>query len=133
MQELNQIELKQAIGKTIKDVFIEYRNFVIIYTDGSFSCFKEYDDWGNITNDDNKLKYDVFIEKLGIRSDGSTYFTGLQQFLIKAGILDGQKLIEDAKERIENYVSDLEAKEKKEYERLSAKFNSKISKLTKGG
>ena len=104
MQELKQVELKQAIGKTVKDVFIEYRNFVIIYTDGSFSCFKEYDDWGSITNDDKKLKYEVFIEKLGVRGDGSTYFTGLQEFLIKAGILDGQKLIEDAKERIEKYV-----------------------------
>ena len=126
MQALKQVELKQAIGKTVKDVFIEYRNFVIIYTDGSFSCFKEYDDWGSITNDDNKLKYEVFIEKLGIRSDGSTYFTGLQEFLIKAGIIDGQKLIEDAKERIEKYARDFEAKEKKEYERLMAKFHSEI-------
>jgi hypothetical protein len=122
MQELKQVELKQAIGKTIKDVFIEYRNFVIIYTDGSFSCFKEYDDWGSITNDDKKLKYEVFIEKLGIRSDGSTYFTGLQEFLIKAGILDGQKLIEDAKERIEKYIEDCKTKERKEFERLKAKF-----------
>lgn len=128
MQELKQLELKQAIGKTIKNVFIEYRKFVIIYTDGSFSCFKEYDDWGSITNDDKKLKYEVFIEKLGIRSDGSTYFTGLQEFLIKAGILNGQKLIEDAKERIEKYVSDFEAKEKKEYERLMTKFHSEIGR-----
>ena len=95
---------------------------ITIYTDGSFSCFKEYDDWGSITNDDKKLKYDVFIEKLGIRSDGSTYFTGLQEFLIKAGILDGQKLIEDAKERIEKYIEDCEVKERKEFERLKAKF-----------
>jgi hypothetical protein len=122
MQELKQVELKQAIGKTIKDVFIEYRIFVIIYTDGSFSCFKEYDDWGSITTDDKILKYDKFIEKLGIRTDGSTYFTGIQEFLIKAGILDGQKLIEDAKERIEKYVEDWKIKERYEFERLKAKF-----------
>lgn len=123
MQELKQIELKQAIGKTIKDVFIDYSRFVIIYTDGSFSCFQEYDDWGSITYDDKKIKYEFLIEELGIRSDGSTYFTQLQDFLIKAGILDGQKLIEDAKERIEKYVSDCELKERKEYERLRAKFH----------
>jgi hypothetical protein len=122
MQELKQVELKQAIGKTIKDVFIEYNSFAIVYTDGSFSCFKEYDDWGIITKDDKKLKYEVFIEKLGIRSDGSTYFTRFQEFLIKAGILDGQKLIEDAKERIEKCAEDCKAKERKEFERLKAKF-----------
>jgi hypothetical protein len=122
MQQLKQVELKQAVGKTIKDVFINYRNFVIIYTDNSFSCFKGYDDWGSITNDDCILKYEGFIEKLGIRSDGSTYFTGLQEFLITAGILDGKKLIEDAKERINKYVEDCNVREKKEYDRLRGKF-----------
>lgn len=122
MQELKQIELKQAIGKAIQDVFIEHRFFVLIYTDGTFSCFKEYDDWGTITNADSTLTYEKFIEKIGIRPDGSTYFTGLQEFLIKAGILDGEKLIEDAKERIDEFVNQCESKERKEYERLKAKF-----------
>lgn len=123
MQELKQVELKQAVSKTIKDVFIDYRNFIIIYTDGSFSCFKEYDDWGSITSDDKILKYEIFIEKLGIRNDGTTYFTGLQEFLIKAGILDGNKLIEDSKERIEKYVENLKIRELKELERLKQKYN----------
>jgi hypothetical protein len=118
MQELKQIELKQAIGKTIKNVFIEYNNFILIYTDGSFSCFEEYDDWGSITNGDKILKYEVFIEKLGIRADGSTYFTGLQQFLIKAGVLNGEQLIKDAKDRIKKYVQECRDKEYKDYIRL---------------
>lgn len=122
MQNLNQIELKQAVGKIIKSVFVESRFFVIIYTDDSFSCFKEYDDWGTITNDDSTLKYEKFIEKIGIRPDGSTYFTGLQEFLIRAGVLDEEKLIEDAKERIEEFVNKCESKERQEYERLKAKF-----------
>lgn len=124
MQELNQIELKQAIGKTIKDVFIGHRNFVIIYTDGSFSCFKEYDDWGSITNDDVFLKYEVFIERLGVRRDGSTYFTEFQEFLIKAGILDGQKLIEDAKTHIDKCVEEFAIRDRKEYDRLKIIFET---------
>ena len=124
MQELKQVELKQAIGKTLKNVHTSYKGFVIIYTDGTFSCFKEYDNWGSLTNDDNILKYEKFIEKLGIRPDGSTYFTELQQFLIDAGILDGEKLIEDAKPRIEKYVQECEAKERKDYVRLKEKFET---------
>ena len=122
MQELDQVELKDAIGKTIKNVHVGYRNFVIIYTDNSFSCFKEYDEWGSITNDDCKLKYGGFIERLGIRADGSTYFTGLQEFLINAGILDGEQLILDAKPRIDKYVEQCNQHELKEYNRLKAKF-----------
>ncbi len=123
MQNLNQIELKQSVGKCIKNVFIDYRFFVIIYTDDSFSCFKQYNDWDDITNDDCILKYEKFIEKLGIRNDGSTYFTDLQEFLIKAGILNGEKLIEDSKERIDKYINECKNKELKEYERLKQKFN----------
>jgi hypothetical protein len=122
MQELNQVELKESIGKTIKKVHIAYNQFVIIYTDDSFSCFKEYDDWGSITNGDHKLKYNMFIEKLGIRADGSTYFTGFQQFLIDAGILDGKQLILDAKPRIDKYVEECKQRELKEFQRLKEKF-----------
>lgn len=126
MQELKQIELKQAIGKSIKNVHISYKGFVIIYTDDTFSCFKEYDNWGSLTNEDSILKYEIFIEKLGIRPDGSTYFTELQQFLIDAGILDGNKLIEDAKPRIKKYVKEFEEKERREYERLKDKFEKVV-------
>jgi hypothetical protein len=122
MQELNQVELKDSIGKTIKKVHVGHCEFVIIYTDDSFSCFKEYDDWGSISNDDCKLKYEGFIERLGIKADGSTYFTGFQQFLIDAGILDGEQLILDAKTRIDAYVENCKQNELKEYNRLKAKF-----------
>lgn len=122
MQELDQVELKDSIGKTIKSVHVEYNQFVIIYTDNSFSCFKEYDDWGSITNGNHKLKYEGFIERLGIRADGSTYFTRFQQFLIDAGILNGEQLILDAKPRIEKYVEQCKQNELKEYNRLKAKF-----------
>jgi len=68
------------------------------------------------------LKYEKFIEKLGVRSDGSTYFTWTQEMLIELGILDGKMLIEDAKERIEKYVEECKVRERKEYDRLKAKF-----------
>lgn len=42
--------------------------------------------------------------------------------LIELGILDGQKLVQDAKERIEKYVEECKARERKEYEKLKAKF-----------
>lgn len=122
MQELNQIELKDSIGKIIKSVHVGYRNFVIIYTDASFSCFKQYDEWDCLTNEDCKLKYEVFIEKLGIKADGSTHFTRFQQFLIDAGILNGEQLILDAKPRIDKYVEDCKQKDLGEYYRLKAKF-----------
>jgi hypothetical protein len=122
MQELNQVELEKAIGKTIKNVHVGHTEFVIIYTDNSFSCFKKYDDWGSVSNDDCKLKYEGFIERLCIRADGSTYFTGFQQFLIDAGVLDGEQLILDTKNRIDRYVEDCKQREFKEYNRLKEKF-----------
>ena len=42
--------------------------------------------------------------------------------LIELGILDGQKLVEDAKERIKKYVEGCKVYELKEYNRLKAKF-----------
>lgn len=122
MQKLDQIELKDVVGKTIKSVHIESRFFAIIYTDNSFSCFKEYDDWGSISFADCKLHYEGFIERIGIRANGSTYFTGFQQFLVDAGILDGEQLILDAKPRIDKYVEEHKQRELKEYNRLKAKF-----------
>jgi len=120
--ELKQIKLADAIGKTIKGIEVGYEKHIIAYTDGTFSFFERYEEWGSTYQSDITLKYEQFIEKLGIRGDGTTYFTGTQEMLIKLGILDGEKLIEDAKERIEKYVEDCKISERKKYEELKAKY-----------
>lgn len=125
MQDLKQIKLSEAIGKRIADVRVASEKHIIKYDDGSFSFFERYEEWDSQYQDDITLKYEKFIERLGIRSDGSTYFTGVQEMLIELGILDGDKLIEDAKGRIEKYVADCEIRERKDYEKLRAKFESK--------
>lgn len=125
MQELRQIKLDDAIGKKIKGVAVGSEKHIITYEDGTFSFFEQYEEWGSSVQDDVPLNYGRFIEKLGIRQDGSTYFTSLQEMLIKLGIISGEKLIEDSKERIEKYVEEVEKKEKKEYERLKQKYYNK--------
>jgi len=125
MQDLNQINLKEAIGKTIAKVAVTHDRHAIAYTDGSFSYFGRFDDWGSPSREDANLNYETFIERLNIRSDGSTYFTSTQEMLIAIGALDGAKLIEDAKERIAGYVANSEKLERKRYEELKAKFEPK--------
>lgn len=122
MQELKQIKLTDAVGKKIAGVKVGYEKHIIKYEDGTFTFFERWEEWGCPGQGDVTLKYEKFIEKLGIRSDGSTYFTGTQEMLIELGILDGQKLVQDAKERIEKYVEECKARERKEYEKLKAKF-----------
>ena len=122
MQELKQIELADAIGKKIVGVKVGSEKHIIKYEDGTFTFFERWEEWGSPSQGDIMLRYEKFIEKLGVRSDGSTYFTGVQEMLIELGILDGQKLIEDAKERIEKYVEECKVRERKEYDRLKAKF-----------
>lgn len=125
MQKINQIKLTDAIGKKIVGVKISSEKHVIKYEDGTFSFFERWEDWGSPTQGDIMLNYGEFVQKLNIRKDGSTYFTTTQYMLIELGILDGQKLIEDAKKRIEKYVKECEDRERKEYERLKAKFEKK--------
>lgn len=122
MQELKQIKLTDAVGKKIAGVKVGYEKHIIKYEDGTFTFFERWEEWGSPQQGDVTLKYEKFIERLGIRSDGSTYFTGTQEMLIELGILDGQKLVQDAKERIEKYVEECKARERKEYEKLKAKF-----------
>ena len=122
MQELKQIKLADAIGKKIVGVKVGSEKHIIKYEDGTFTFFERWEEWGSPSQGDIMLRYEKFIEKLGVRSDGSTYFTGVQEMLIELGILDGQKLIEDAKERIEKYVEECKVRERKEYDRLKAKF-----------
>ena len=103
MQELKQIKLADAIGKKIVGIKVGYEKHIIKYDDGTFTFFERWEEWGSPSQGDTMLKYEKFIEKLGVRSDGSTYFTWTQEMLIELGILDGKMLIEDAKERIEKY------------------------------
>lgn len=124
MQELKQINLTDAIGKKIVGVKTGSDKVIIKYSDDTFSFFERWYEWDCLLHGDIPLKYEKFIEKLGIRSDGSTYFTETQEMLIALGILDGQKLIEDAKERIEKYVEECKVRERKEYEKLKAKFEN---------
>ncbi len=124
MQELKQIKLADAIGKKIKGVEVASEKHIIAFEDGTFTFFERWEKWGSPSQGDITLKYEKFIEKLGVRSDGSTYFSGVQEMLIKLGILDGEKLIEDAKERIEKYVEECKTRERKEYEKLKAKFEA---------
>jgi hypothetical protein len=126
MQTFNQIALKNAIGKTIKKVHATYKFLCIVYTDNSFSCFKEYDDWGIISRNDETLTYEDFIARINIRADGSTYFTNFQEFLIEAGILDGEQLIKDAKNRIDNVVKYNNEQKLKQYLKLKAEYESNI-------
>lgn len=124
MQELKQINLTDAIGKKIVGVKTGRDKVAIKYSDGTFSFFERWYEWDCQQYGDITLKYEKFIEKLNVRSDGSTYFTETQRMLIELGILDGQKLIEDAKERIEKYVEEYKVRERKEYEKLKAKFEN---------
>lgn len=123
MQELKQIKLVDAIGKKIIGVKISCDKHIIKYDDGTFTFFERYEDWGSPSQCDVILKYEKFIEKLGIRPDGSTYFTNTQKMLIDLEILDGDKLIADAKERIEKYVIENNMREIKQYEKLKQKFH----------
>lgn len=124
MQELKQIKLTDAIGKKIKAVRIERDKHVIVYDDGSFSFFQKYEEWGSDFSSDIELKYEKFIDKLGIREDGSTYFTSTKEMLIAVGVLDRFKLIEDAKERIEKYVEEKRERRYKLYKELEKEFTS---------
>jgi len=128
MQVLNQIKLSEAIGKKIVAVAVSYERHAIKYEDGSFSYFGRFDNWDSPEQADVILKYDTFIEKLNIRGDGSTWFTNTQELLIKIGVLDGDKLIEDAKSRIDAYVADYEKRELKELQRLTEKYSKRFTK-----
>lgn len=125
MQEIKQIKLTDAIGKKVISVKIASEKHIIKYEDGTFSFFQRYEDWGCQFQEDIPLKYEKFIEKLNIRSDGTTWFTDTQEMLIELGLLDGQKLIADAKERIDEYVKKCNERDLREYERLKLKFESK--------
>lgn len=125
MQVLNQINLADAIGKTIAKIAVSSDRHVIAYTDGSFSLFERYEEWGSPNQSDVKISYKSCVAKLNIRADGSTWFTSTQEMLIEAGVLDGDKLIEDAKERIDAYVAQCEESDRKRYEGLKARFEPK--------
>ena len=124
MQNLRQIKLADALGKKIIGVQVSDDKHIIKYDDGSFTFFERWEEWGSPSQGDVALKYETLVEKLRVRKDGSTYFTKTQEMLIELGILDGQKLIEDAKERIEKYVESCEAIDRKEYEILKKRFET---------
>jgi len=125
MQELKQIKLTDAIGKTIKAVEIGNNKHIILFEDNSFSFFERYTYYNCEYQEDTILKYSAFIDRIGIRPDGSTYFTNTQKMLIDLGVLNAEKLIEDAKERILEYVKNCEEKEKQIFEKLKLKFEDK--------
>lgn len=120
--EFKQIKLADAIGKTIKGIEVGYDKHLIAYTDGTFSFFVRYEEWGSTHQSNIVIKYENFIENLGINRDGTTYFTETQEMFINLGIIDGEQLIKDAKDRIEEYVEAFNKSERKKYEELKAKF-----------
>lgn len=126
MQEFKQIKLADSIGKKIVAIKVAHCKHIIKYDDGSFSFFERYEEWGSSILEDTKLKYEVFIQKLNVQNDGRVLFTETQQFLIDLGILDGNKLIEDGKNKINERIAEIEMRERKEYERLKYKFGKHI-------
>ena len=121
-QELKQIKLTDSIGKTIEGVKVSSYKHLIKYTDGTFSFFSQYCEWDSYSRDDIKIEYSKFIEKLKIRRDGTTYFTNTQQMFIDLGLLDGDLLIEHAKERIDREVKYCNDNDMATYLRLKEKF-----------
>ena len=112
MQDLKtkRVALKDAIGKTIKAVAVDSEMHAITYEDGTFSVFGRFGEWDFPNQGDVFLDYGEMIKELGIRTDGSTYFTDLQKLLIEVGALDGDALVADAKERIDTYVAKMPRK-----------------------
>lgn len=120
-----QINIKDSVGKQIARAETDGARVAIAYTDGTFSVFEEYDDWGCTGVRDAIMKDSVFIDKLGKRADGSTYFTDLQEILIKIGVLDGNALIAMAKDRIDEYVEKEDKRMRKLYLELHEKYGEK--------
>jgi hypothetical protein len=126
MQELKQVKLQDAIGKTIVCVKVTPDAHAIKYYDGTFSFFGKRQKWDLELQSDIILTYDNLINTLGISYDGKTYFTDTQEMLIDIGVLDGKKLIKDAKDRIAKVILENKERELKQYERLKSKFEKKI-------
>lgn len=122
MQELNQIWLKDAIGKKITAVEVGHDKHAIKFDDGSFSFFERWEEWGSPRQGNTKITYEEFFKKLNVQKNGDVIFTETQEMLINLGAMDGKKLLEDAKGIIQDKVDNIERQERKMYEILKSKF-----------
>lgn len=122
MQELNQIKLKDAAGKTIAEVSYTDDYLYLKYTDGSFSFLNNYENYDTIYQNDYLIKYSDILSSVNVRNDGSLYYDSAVNVMIKFGIINEQQLIEDSKEKIEKHLDWIKKQELKRYEELKVKF-----------
>jgi hypothetical protein len=134
MQKINQINLEEAIGKTIEKV-LKYDNYTIIikYTDDSFSCYTVCTDYDNVQMDSTLYDYNVSYKRLinYIRLNPNTTQVeyGLAKSLWELGIINEQQFIEDAKIHINNLLRHNRLLDKIELDRLRKTYGDNFENL----
>lgn len=118
MQTLNQVNLKDCIGKKIKAIEIDYNSHIIVYDDKTFSHFVEYTEWDSTCHGDITFVYQELINDIDICDDGTVFLSDLVKMFIDCGIIDEQKLIEDTKEYYEEIKKQDRENKYKLYQKL---------------
>lgn len=124
MQELKQISLIEAIGKTISDIRIGRDYHIIKYSDSTFSYFDFYEEWNIHNQNDNFTNYNYIIGAVYIDDNYNPQYPDFVKDLIELDILNECILLEDAKDYIELSKKRQKELEYSKYLKLKEKFEN---------
>lgn len=117
MQQLNQIKLKNAIGKVLDYAERHDDAILMVYQDKTFSYLESFG------YDEKHLTYEEFFDNIKLTEDFKPYLTHLQRMFVESGLIDKDQLFKDAEFSVNERIEMKKTTELYEMHRLIEKYN----------